>query len=134
MASPFSYFDYPYPVYWTASAADGHYDPTTNAWVGPSAAPVLIKGHFASYGGAERGRFESQWSDRPDAGVIEVGTRRFFTESPVKKGDLVQAYLDQAGTEKTMYRVLAIVKTQTLMTGKLGFPARYEVHLKEVPQ
>lgn len=130
MASPFDVFDRDFALRRVSSPTSGHYD-AQDRWVAPAVTqpPPTIKGHLST---ADRLNREHQWGPPGSAGVIETGQLRFFTETLLQEGDVIEA--DQENGVVFRYRVLGMVRPHRFMAKVTGKPVRYEYDIREVPR
>lgn len=131
MASPFDIFARPtFALRRVSSPTSGHFNPTTDIWEGPDlgTGPVTIQGHLSIVNIMGR---ESQWGNTPE-GVIEKGTLRFFTETELQEGDILEA--DQEDGIVFQYRVNGLVRANRFIANQLGTPVRFEYNVVEVPR
>lgn len=130
MASPFDEFNRDsFALRRVSSPTSGHFD-AQDRWVAPTLtepAPT-IQGHLTT---ADRMNRENQWGNT-QGGVQEVGLMRFFTETLLQNGDVIEA--DQEGSIVLRYRVMGMVRAHRFMARKLGTPVRYEYEVRQVPQ
>lgn len=130
MASPFDVLNRPtFNLYRQTSPTSGHFD-AQDRWLAPvltTPAPQ-IQGHISM---VDRMGRESAW-EPSQAGVIEKGMLRFFTEVLLQKGDVIEAA--QEGDLTYRYRVMEFVRAHRLMAKYLNTPVRYEFEIHEVPR
>lgn len=129
MASPFDVFNRPnFAVYRGTSPTSGHFD-SQDRWIAPvltTPAPQ-IQGHISL---VDRMGRESQWMPG-QAGVVEQGMLRFYTQVLLQKGDVLEAA--QEGGITYRYRVLGLVRAHRFMAHQIGAPVRYEFEIREIP-
>lgn len=128
MASVFDAFDWPHRIRVT-TAETPRYN-TEGVQVFPTTVTTVITGHVTIY---SRSEAESEWR-RGVAGVMEEGDVRLFTESLLKKGQLV--LIDQTATndeDVRTYRVMSEIRNHHLVARMSGGTHRREFLLKEVP-
>lgn len=130
MATPFDIFSRStFALHRVSSPTSGHFD-DDDVWVAPDlgASPVVIQGHLSVTNVMAR---ETEWGRSPE-GVIEKGNLRFFTETFLQEGDIIEA--DQEGSAVFRYRVMGMVRANRFIAHQLGQPVRYEWDLKEMPR
>ncbi len=130
MASPFDIFDREtYALRRASSPTSGHFD-SDDKWVAPVVDEPLptIQGHLTT---SDRFNRETQWGGT-SAGQVETGAMRFFTETLLEKGDVIEA--DQEGSLVYRYRVIGMVRAHRFMAKVAGHPVRYEFDVREVPR
>lgn len=121
-------FDHPYPIR-LVQPSEAAYD-ANDEWQGDTPTVTAITGHISVFTRADH---ESEWSRR-NPGIIEEGNPRLATYTYCPKGAIIEVERTATlGQQVDRYRVVGVIKQQTLVAKLTGDNPRWEFALAEVP-